>query len=411
MRKKSIETVITKEGKEIQVSRIRKSAIKSATGIVDTGLYSDANYKLRDQFEFGIDKNNTRSEAGTIISRENIDTDMLTLASARYVFERNTWNKFTDSSFTEFKELGTDIKYGAPLIDQLEWQNVNWVKARVDGKTANSEYAKMANDLGETELLKINSNHNFVIVANAYNYTDKRGKKNRDNLTFTWKFSSGENNHTVNVLDKVVGHGRRLIIENAQRAHIGRYTCEVSNDKGRTFTISKYLFVYRPGDIVSKKSKVAGEEIETGGKFWTDTDKTWNKKYTRFDDMMDYSLEDEKWYSMYWNTNGKKFERKNLRTAINKRPGFHDKKIKHIKKTMFGKGQIAKVREHGYWKYAGDPTVYWSDSIEVIEFSDSAVYFEHREQLGYEEDWTEIDTITSGHPNKYLLDGDHIRTI
>ena len=41
--------------RQIAIGRLPVSPIKSATGIISDGLYSDRQFVLRDKFEFGID--------------------------------------------------------------------------------------------------------------------------------------------------------------------------------------------------------------------------------------------------------------------------------------------------------------------------------------------------------------------
>jgi len=410
MRKKQIQRHIEKDGRDIKTVHSRNTSIRSATGIAAPTLHVDNKYKLRDEFEFKLDERNKRTPAGTILSREGIDKDKLVIAAARFVFERGTWGKFTDSDFTELTDGKEDRVYGAPIVDQFEWGNVDYSKAALEGARWPVP-AKMAHDLGEKSIIDIKANKNVVLVANAYNYEDKRERKNRSNISYTWKFSSSELNYDVSVIDKVVGTGRKLIIEDAQRANTGRYTCEISNDKGRSYTHTQYLFVYRPGKLEKEMIEVAGTEIDSGRKYWVDRDNgKWNKDNTKYDDMKDYSVEDEMWYDMVWSTESKEWQRKDLGVSIDKRAG-QSEKINYVKRMLIGSDNISRQRSQGYWKYSGDEYIYWSDSVDVSKFTSDTLYFEHRDQLGYPEDYTDIQTIPDGGPNPYILTNDNIRII
>ena len=54
------------------------------------------------------------------------------------------------------------------------------------------------------------------MVVNAYNYEDKKGRKNRDNIQYTWKFSSYHPEGPQHI-DRIIGTDRKLILENIQR--------------------------------------------------------------------------------------------------------------------------------------------------------------------------------------------------
>ena len=142
-----IEFIKTPE-RQIRVKVKEISPIKSATSVKADDLHSDAEFVLRDQFEFDIDKENERSESGVIVSREGIDTEFLELASARFIFDRDTSEAFTPTKFTELV-ISRDPNYGLPIVDQFEYENVTYHEADENVKGAR----KLAFNLGETHVL------------------------------------------------------------------------------------------------------------------------------------------------------------------------------------------------------------------------------------------------------------------
>ncbi len=135
-------------GRQIIVRGKPVSPIRAATAIKGDSLYSDPNYALRDSFEFDIDKNNERNGVGIIISRENVDDWKLELASARYIFEQDMSERFTDVKFTELEKAEAPV-YGTPIIDQFEYENVTFREANKDKGGG----WKLAYDLGEPHIL------------------------------------------------------------------------------------------------------------------------------------------------------------------------------------------------------------------------------------------------------------------
>tara|TARA_R110002051_G_scaffold60644_2_gene111255 strand:- start:3823 stop:5085 length:1263 start_codon:yes stop_codon:yes gene_type:complete len=393
--------------RQITIGNLPVSPIKSATGIISDGLHSDKKFILRDKFEFNIDKReNKRSEAGIIISRENIDNWKLELASARYIFDRDLSERFTATEFTELKKVKAPT-YGTPIIDQFEYENVGY-------KEANSEKGggwALAESLGENHILDTRANRTFVIVVNAYNYEDKKGRKNRDNLQYTWYFSAEPSrNFDTDVQNKVIGKSRKLLIDSVQRAHVGRYTCEISNDKGVSRTISQFLSVWRDGKIVELKG---GDNNIPLGKFkWVDTytrDK-YNHKFGKVNSYQDYIVEEDKWVKMKYNFETKNYERTDIKKSMTRRPWNINRKIQWIKDNSM-KGNIIESnmqRKQGYWKYNDNPTVYWSDSQGIYSFPNPSIYFDHRDQMGYERDWSDIKKFNRTQFNPYALFNDKI---
>ena len=385
------------------------SPIRAATAIKGDDLHSDKNYVLREKFEFDIDKKeNKRNSYGVITSRENVDMWKLEIASARYVFDRDVTERFSDTKFTELAKAEKP-DYGTPIVDQFEYENVTY-------REANSEKgggAKLAFDLGETHILDMRANGTFVIVVNAYNFEDKKGRKNRENLQYTWYFSADpKRNFDTDVQNKVISKGRKLRIYNIQRAGTGRYTCEITNDKGVTRTVAQYLSVWRDGRI-EELTGGKDNDIPLGRFRWVDTIKDYDKRYPKTRPYKDYIIEDEKWVTMIYNPETRKFEVRKARPGrnISRRPWNINPKIKWIKENSM-KGNVIQSnlnRKQGYWKYNNSPTVYWSDSNDVYSFPNPAVYYDHRDDMGFPRNWSDIEILNENENNPYLIKGDSIQ--
>tara|TARA_R110001592_G_scaffold75219_7_gene227776 strand:+ start:4183 stop:5448 length:1266 start_codon:yes stop_codon:yes gene_type:complete len=398
-------------GRQIRVQTELVSPIKSATSIKSSDLHSDKEFVLRDKFEFEIDKKNERSDTGIIISKEGVDDWKLEIASARFIFDRDLTERFNN---VEFEELDKAEKpnYAAPIIDQFEYENVTYHEANKDIKGAR----KLAYNLGETHVLSSWANGTPVLVCNAYNYEDKRGEKNRELLQFTWYFSADINrNFNTDVQQKVIGKGRKLILNDVQRSAVGRYFCEISNDKGVTRSMVHYLNAYRDGRIVELMGGEK-ENIPLGRYEWQDisTTKGFDRRHPKLSPYKDYLLEEEKWVRMVYNSEIKAYENTDIVRA-NKSPGRRpwntNKTIQWVKKNSMKGNTVesSRQRKQGYWKYNNSTTVYWSDSQDVYSFPDPPVYYDHREEMGYKRDFSDIEVFNRSQNNPYLLDDDTVK--
>ena len=65
-------------------------------------------------------------------------------------------------------------------------------------------------------------------------------------------------------------------------------------------------------------------------------------------------------------------------------------------------------RKQGYWKHNDNPTIYWSDSQGIYSFPNPTIYFDHRDQMGYERDWSNIKKFNRTQFNPYALFNDKI---
>ena len=65
-------------------------------------------------------------------------------------------------------------------------------------------------------------------------------------------------------------------------------------------------------------------------------------------------------------------------------------------------------RKQGYWKYTDGDDIYWSDSNGVYTFENTAIYLDHREEMGYKKDFSDITSLNRSQNNPYMLDDDNI---
>ena len=402
--------------KDITVVHTKKSPIESATGIEGDLLWEDVRYQLRDEYVFEGDKKNQRTPSGTIISRENIDTWELDLEAARYVFDRKAWEKHTDVEITELKDE-SEVIYNAPIVDLDEFRNVEFERAKIGEEKATGG-EKFAAEVNETFVLSIAANRCVVMVVNAYNYEDKKGRKNRDNIQYTWKFSSYHPEGPQHI-DRIIGTDRKLILENIQRHQTGWYTCDITNDKGTTSTTSRMVLCWRTGTKKEITIRQGDAKVGTGRfKFipttgildWTgELKQTWNDRYKKTDPHWDYDLEKERWVYMTWR-GGEEWNTYTTEAATINKPWAYNEKIKWIKDNSM-KGNsfgTTNYRKQGYWKFDGAPAVYWSDSIGVIKFGTEANFMAHRKEISYPEDWTLIKILKPTDHNPYLAKGETV---
>tara|TARA_R110001592_G_scaffold1578_9_gene9312 strand:+ start:259 stop:1524 length:1266 start_codon:yes stop_codon:yes gene_type:complete len=398
-------------GRQIRVQEDLVSPIKSATAIKGDNLHSDKDFVLRQSFEFEIDKKNKRSDTGIIISKEGVDDWKLEIASARFIFDRDLTERFNETGFTELQDVEKP-NYGTPIIDQFEYENVTYHESNKEIAGAR----RLAFNLGETHVLSSWANGTIVFVCNAYNYEDAREDKNRDLLQFTWYFSAETSrNFNTDVQMKVVGKGRKLLLNDVQRGVVGRYFCEISNDKGVTRSLNHYVNVYRDGKIVEL---MGGEkkDIPLGRYEWEDvaTTKTFDQRHPKLRPYKDYIIEEEKWVRMVWNPEQKSYERSDIarsNRAPSRRPWNTNKKIQWVKENSMKGNSVEsdRQRKQGYWKYNDNTTVYWSDSQDVYSFPDPPTYYEHREEMGYKQDFSNIEVFNRNENNPYLLNDDTVK--
>jgi len=403
-------------------------AVKLLSGI-DSNLSVDE-YSLQKDYDYPIDENdNERSTNEIILSKEGGKRNYpLIIASARLVFEKTTMKKFVDVEIKELvdpKSVKVQIKknvlkYGTPKIDQFEWGGLRMIQvdnykslpySRQWSVLEIQQLTAMAKEEGEKNVFTNRANTTFSLCADAYNYKDDKGKKNRANIKYTWKFTSSQNNYDVSVQNKIVHLGRVLRITNCQRHHTGRYTCEITNDKGASYTKSIYIVIHRTGRAVAVEMNINGTMIPNGRKMWQDTNPGYDKKFVwdeRF--LPKYNLKKEAWVRE--TKVGDKFVEMTAGGVGNKGAGTGTEaatRMSRIKLNVKFKGQTStKDRDFGYWRLPGSHDIYFSNAKKVIKFSNGFAMLHHKFANDMPLNFGSIDDIEKGESTRYTKVGDEI---
>jgi len=248
------------------------------------------------------------SEGGVLISHEAMEVDwkFFTIASGRACIQKESAQKVLgdDMKITELESTVPTTSDDLPTIDFLEIRNISG--QIVGGSRQNTNMLENEPPIiprlkGKEGQYAIMANHELLVVANAYNFIPfGEDEPNRDNIKYTWRFSSGTENYDVNVIEKIVSNTRELKISNIQRDAIGTYTLEVSNMNGRVFSKAFELYVRRPGEIREVKMTVGEQEILTGNYTWVEReDNEHDERYTPFDNKFSYDYENEEFVRIY----------------------------------------------------------------------------------------------------------------
>ena len=403
-------------------------AVRLLSGI-DSNLAVD-DYSLQKEYEYPIDENdNERSVNEVILSKEGgMRNYPLILGSARLVFEKATMEKFVDVEIKELvdpKSVKVQIKknilkYGTPKIDQFEWGGLRMIQVDNYKSLAYSrqwsvkeiaQLTAMAREEGEKNVFTNRANTTFSLCADAYNYKDDKGNKNRENIKYTWKFTSSLNNYDVSVQNKIVHLGRVLRITNCQRHHTGRYTCEITNDKGASYTKTIYIVIHRTGRAVAEEINVNGVLIPNGKKKWQDTNPAYDKKFIwdkRYLPL--YDLKKEAWVREV--KVGDKFVVMTQGGAGTGGAGTGTEAATRMSRINLNnkfKGQTStKDRDFGYWRLPGSHDIYFSSSKGVIRFSSGFAMLKHKFDNDMPLNFGSIDDIEKGESTRYTKVGDEI---
>ena len=298
-------------GKQI-VSEIIEETIYSMMNIKE-GKDLDAKIGIVPQDTLTPDDQNTITEGGTYLS-DDLDLPIpgiLVYSSREGMYKREVGEELFVKQFSEidFEEDSEHIT--PPTINDKLGQD--GIQAR-NGKWLTKKTSDVANRLGEEIIYQVQANHHLHMLVEAWNYLEEDpegefpdGIENIDGLSYEWRFSSGEENYDINVIEKVVSTRQLLSIEDAQRAHIGRYTCHVSNAYGKVKTWTVYVDIFRPGEVSEQKLTLSnGEEILTGQYTWTANDNSsgHDEKFNMHDDKWLFTPGSNKsqWTKCYWDT-------------------------------------------------------------------------------------------------------------
>ena len=243
------------------------------------------------------------SPNGSIISDSNdLRHYPIYVYTSNIVTSTKKLNSVVNTTFTELFEKALEAN-DLPEIYEI-WGNggMQWGNAEMKTK----DESELANKLGEEYILLIKANHHLQIKVNAINTYGQQGGEqisNSGGLEYTWRFSSGEENWEVNVIDKVVGTASVLDIEDIQRGNIGRYTCEVKNKWGSVMTKTVYVHVERPGIIKEETRIIEGIEFPTGQTLFVENlNELHDDKFKETDDKVVWNEEDFNWMEVYWNS-------------------------------------------------------------------------------------------------------------
>jgi hypothetical protein len=316
----------TSRNKSVMQEVVVEKTVVQLLGDIEDKDFSNDVFSLEDAAEnlnFPLDNDenkDTLTQANTLI-RSDINGEMnpLFVTSGRICLNREAAMQLMDMEITELVYDQKQDPVGPPVIDQFEIRNVY----RVDHKGRTPRDTQQGFDLEsqakESSNFKftIGANHHLIVVANANNWNDEAtGEINREGITYTWKFTSGETNYEKMDIDKVVAVGRQLSIENIQRDAIGTYTLEVSNKYGKVHAFPIDLDVNKPGEVREEIMKLGDNEILTGKYVWLETDQTdqYNENVTMFDtkEVYDFNVENEnesyqdwpkRWVEIYYQNN------------------------------------------------------------------------------------------------------------
>jgi hypothetical protein len=226
-----------------------------------------------------------RTATGVIVSTEdsNDSRENYIVANARYVFDQLDYERVIDTEITELaltpKPLDGPNK-SPTVIDMLIYPG----HGTTDGEFSDGFSIQTLLEIGEPSY-QIHSNNNAVLVADAYSYIDNDGTRVNGDLSFTWKFTADGMGKAMN---SVVGNQQILRLYNLQLAQRGRYTCEISNEKGVSYT--KSFFINPLGGLLQELN----EDGLPLGTYIRDDDH--DSKYSQYDSYWDYDLEGERWF-------------------------------------------------------------------------------------------------------------------
>ena len=160
----------------------------------------------------------------------------------------------------------------------------------LDGSQSNGWHIQTLIDIGEPSY-QVEANNNLVLLCDAYSFIDNDGNRHNEDLSFTWRFTADGMGTAINT---VVGDGTAVLrLYNCQQQQRGRYTCEVSNEKGSTFTRSVYI-----NPIGGILMETDDNGLPTGTHI---RDEVHDDQFTQFDDYWDYDEVGQRWYLASWN--------------------------------------------------------------------------------------------------------------
>jgi hypothetical protein len=242
------------------------------------------------------------------------------------------WDNLQDTVETEFTELAAVVE------DQNDIPRLNEEFGVDSMRIGNCDRiyfddSDIARSLGEEYILAIPANHHLQIKIEALNpfaegpeYT----KNDTGLMNYEWRFSSGEDNYEVSVMDKVQKTGALLDIPNIQRENIGRYTCHISNKWGEIRSKTIYVHVQRPGILEEETRTIEGVEFPTGTTIFVENlNDMHDEKYKATDDKVVWNDSKRGWVQVYWDFNREEWLEEKDQTKD--KPWVYNKSHKEIR--------------------------------------------------------------------------------
>ena len=273
-------------------------------------------YEFRDDFDYSLgsisirpaDKNRTagdegdedgntqvptekvvRNAAGIIISTEDSEEDgeRMVVANARYVFSGIDFNRIVDTEITELAVQPQPLEgpNKAPIVIDVQCYPGYGL---LDGTRSDGYTIQTLPELGEPSY-QLPSNNNVAFWADAYSYIDDDGTRRDDGLTYTWRFTA---DGIGTAQAAIVGNEPVLRLYNVQLQQRGRYTCEVANEKGSSYTTT--IFLNPLGGLLRELDE---NGLPTGALVRDDDH---DAEFSQFDSYFDYDPEDGRWFLAEW---------------------------------------------------------------------------------------------------------------
>ena len=258
----------------------------------------------------------------------------------------------------------------------------------LDGSRSDGYTIQTLPELGEPSY-QIPSNNNVAFYADAYSYIDDDGTRKNEGLTYIWRFTA---DGIGNAQAAIVGNEPVLRLYNVQLQQRGRYTCEVQNEKGSSYT--KTIFLNPLGGLLRE---LDDNGLPTGALVRDDDH---DAEFSQFDSYFDYDTEDGRWFLVDWN--GKQW------VESNQEPNFYKgkdlPKSTNQAKTIISKASAIATRSQNLsrsraiGKYFQDSTsniFFIEPGKPNVKFTSMSEYESHKETTGFTFQGTnEVDKLT-----------------
>lgn len=330
-----------------------------------------------------------RNPAGIIISSEDSEDkgERMVVANARYVFDQADFERIVN---TEITELAIEPKpmegpTQSPIIIDVQCYPGYGL---LDGSRSDGYTIQTLPELGEPSY-QLPSNNNAAFWVDSYNFIDDDGTRQNEGLTYTWRFTA---DGIGTAQQAVVSTEQVLRLYNVQLQQRGRYTCEVSNEKGSSF--SKTIFLNPIGGLLRE---LDDNDLPTGNLVRDDDH---DRQYSEFDDYFDYDPEDGRWFLAEWN--GRQW------VESNQDPNFYKGKDlpqpTNVSRTLIARASAVAERSRNLGRSRAIGKYYEDQSSDIffieegrpnIRFTSMAQFESHKASTGFTFQGTnEVDKIT-----------------